>query len=230
MEMDKKHSEHLAEVDKRLAKLDQIIASVKIPAKGDKGDMPIAGIHYKVPKDGRNGRDGETPVVDYKKVAEIAVQLIPKAKDGKDAKAPTLKEILDEVKKNLKVEHIPGLKNEIETYRSQLAGKIYGKDTSIRGGGDTVSAGSGVTITNVNGVKVITAAGGFTQLAATETPNGVLTVFTFASATAQPSFVVSDNVIMKAVTKSGKVNWTWNAGAKTATMTVAPAEDILAIV
>lgn len=71
---------------------------------------------------------------------------------------------------------------------------------------------------------------GFTQLASTETPNGTLTVFTFAAATAQPSFIISDSAMMKATTKSGTVNWTWNAGAKQATMTIPPNEDITAIV
>ena len=72
--------------------------------------------------------------------------------------------------------------------------------------------------------------GGLTQLSSTETPDGITTVFTFSTASAQPSFVVSDNVLMKATTKSGTVNWTWNAGAKQATMTIAPVDDIFAIV
>ena len=68
--------------------------------------------------------------------------------------------------------------------------------------------------------------GGFTTLQPTETPNGVLTVFTFSTATGQPTFIVSDNAMMQAVTKSGTVNWTWNNGALQATMTIPPQDDI----
>lgn len=71
--------------------------------------------------------------------------------------------------------------------------------------------------------------GGFTTLAPTETPNGSLQVFTFPSATAKPTFIISDNAMMQATTKSGTVNWTWNAGLKQATMTIAPQDDIVAI-
>lgn len=71
--------------------------------------------------------------------------------------------------------------------------------------------------------------GGFTTLAPTETPNGIRTVFTFATATSQPTFIVSDNAMMQATTKSGTVNWTWNSGSKQATMTIPPIDDIVGI-
>lgn len=71
--------------------------------------------------------------------------------------------------------------------------------------------------------------GGLTEISATETPNGVITVFTFPSATAQPSFIISDNVMMKATTASGTVNWTWNSGTLQATLTIAPTNDIRAL-
>lgn len=74
------------------------------------------------------------------------------------------------------------------------------------------------------------AGGGFTTLTATETPNGTLKVFTFSGASAQPSFIISDNVMMQATTKAGTVNWTWSSGPKQATMTIAPIDDILGIV
>jgi len=82
--------------------------------------------------------------------------------------------VIEDLKKNLKVEHIPGLKSEIDSYRNQLAGKAYGRDTWARGGGDTVLAGSGVTIsTNSDGNKVI-AASSSTSFADNETPTGLI--------------------------------------------------------
>lgn len=70
---------------------------------------------------------------------------------------------------------------------------------------------------------------GFTTLVPTETPNGVITVFTFPTATGQPTFIISDNAMMQAVTKSGTINWTWNNGALQATMTIPPVDDIIGI-
>lgn len=78
-------------------------------------------------------------------------------------------------------------------------------------------------------VSNIGSGGGFTTLSPTETPNGSLTVFTFSAATSQPTFIVSDNAMMQAITKSGTVNWAWNNGAKQATMTIPPVDDIIGI-
>lgn len=165
-------------------------------------------------------------IIDHKKIAKEVVKLVPVATP------PTLEEILEGIKKHLTVEHIPGLKNEITSYRSQLAGKKYGVDTWVRGGGDIVLAGTNVTISDVAGKKVISASGGsgFTTLDATETPDGNITVFTFSLASAKPTYIVADGVWTKATGKNGQVNWTWNAGAKKATMNVAPLSDIYAVV
>lgn len=70
---------------------------------------------------------------------------------------------------------------------------------------------------------------GFTTLLPTETPNGARTTFTFATATGQPTFIVSDNALMQATTKSGTINWTWNGGLTQATMTIPPQDDIIGI-
>lgn len=245
------HNRFMATVEAKLRHLDGLIEQAKTIQKGDKGDNapgPVAGVDYPIPKDGTSvdhdkvvadvlkkvptPKDGNSPTVDYKKIIKAVLPLLPKPDKPKDGKAPTMKEIMDEIKKTLKVEHIPGLSNEIASYRSQLAGKAYGRDTLVRGGGDTVAAGSNITISNSNGVKTISSSGGsgFTELTATETPNGSTTVFTFAAAASQPSYVVSDNVWMKATSKAGTVNWTWNNGTKKATMTVPPVDDLYAIV
>ncbi len=71
--------------------------------------------------------------------------------------------------------------------------------------------------------------GSFTVIPATETPDMSNTIFTFPTATAQPSFIISDNALMRPVTASGDVNWTWNNVLKQATLSVPPNEDIVAI-
>ena len=88
----------------------------------------------------------------------------------------------------------------------------------------------GATITRNNDtVTIIPGAGSLTALQATETPDGNQTVFTFSAATAQPSYIRADNVLLKPTSKSGTVNWTWNSGTKQATLTVPPQDDIEAI-
>lgn len=147
----------------------------------------------------------QPPVVDHAAIADAAVT---KALSSK----------------KLTIEHVDGLGKTLEGLTQFL------KRGGFRGGGGNVLAGSNVTITaNADGSQTISSSGGgsgFTALVATETPNGALTVFTFAAAAVQPSYIVSDNVWMKAVTKSGTVNWTWNGGLKRATLSVPPQDDI----
>lgn len=68
--------------------------------------------------------------------------------------------------------------------------------------------------------------GGFTSLPATGTVDGSNQSFTF---TQLPTYIVSDHLWYTATNKSGTTNWTWNAGALTATMTVPPVEDIFGV-
>ncbi len=69
-----------------------------------------------------------------------------------------------------------------------------------------------------------------TVLPMTETPNGILKVFTIPGATAKPSYIVVDNAWERATTVAGTVNWTWNAGLKQITLSVPATDDIFAIV
>ncbi len=94
-------------------------------------------------------------------------------------------------------------------------------------------AGTGMTVSHSTkqGRNDITFASGSTApLTPTETPDGNLAIFTFAAALAQPSFIISDGVYMQATSKAGTTNWTWNAGAKQATLTIPPTDDILGII
>lgn len=97
--------------------------------------------------------------------------------------------------------------------------------------------GTNITITHNtasgrNDITISSSGGsGSTPLVAMETPDGNRTVFTFSAAIAKPSYIYSDNVRMAATGKDGvTVNWSWNSGAKQATMTVAPSTDIEGVV
>ena len=144
-----------------LAEIQRINALPK-GAKGDKGDQGNPG------KDGKDGKDGETPIrgkhyftsADIETLSQYIIKKIKLPEDGKDAvvdHSALAKEIVEKIVKEnvIEVEHIKGLRSEIDSYRNQLALKQAGQ----HGGGDTVSAGSGISITNVNGTKQISATG-----------------------------------------------------------------------
>jgi hypothetical protein len=127
----------------------------------------------------------------------------------------------------------------IDEFEKRIASKII--VPTNQGTGIATSTGNiarfqwlkftGATVTQDSDTATITiAGGGFTALQSTEIPDGTITVFTFPTATAQPSYIRSDNVLMKATSKSGTVNWTWSSGAKQATLTVPPQDDIEAVV
>lgn len=196
-----------------------------------------AGIHEKIQSvakgpqgvqgvEGRPGRDGVSPEIDYERIIKGVTSYIPKPKDGKDGKdgsAPTAEEIIGMLFSPDRLELQKLVEMRLDPHVQNLRRLV------MRGGGDTVAAGTGVTITQSNGVKTISASG-VSTLTSTETPNGSRTAFTFASATAQPSYIVADNVWYRATTKSGTVNWTWNSGTKQATLTIPPTDEIFAIV
>lgn len=226
--MKREHEAKLAELDKAMSQVHHLATVVH---KGEPGkDAPpvdVSAIVNHIQSNIRVPKDGISPVVDEVKIAKLAALYVPKPKDGKDAMDIDHEVIAEKAvellkKKKLKLEHIgdfkDGLEQTMRPIRSLMAG--------FRGGGDTVSAGSNITITNVGGSKVISSTGGsgFTQLTATETPNGSRTAFTFAAASAQPTYLVVDNVWMKAIAKSGTVNWTWLGTV--ATLTIPPNDDI----
>lgn len=119
----------------------------------------------------------------------------------------------------LKTEHIDGLEQTMNAFRSQL-GRGY-----LHGGGTTVAAGTNITLVkNANGTTTINASGGggFIILNTASTVDGSNQTFVFSTATAQPTFIVSDGVYFTALDNNGNTQWSWNSGTKTVTLTVPP--------
>lgn len=129
-----------------------------------------------------------------------------------------------------------------ELYK-ELGKYEYGSTLNVLGNGTAVGFTGAINFKNGTGTTVTTSlnrqgyvdveidlTGGFSTLSSTETPNDIIQVFTFAAATAKPSFIVSDGAMMRATAKDGTVNWTWSNPLKQATMTIPPSDDIVAIV
>jgi hypothetical protein len=235
-----------AKTDAAIARLDKRVSELK---DGDDAE-PLD--HEQVVKDVlagiRQPEDGETPVIDYGRIAQEAAALIPPPKDGIDADVKAiLAQVLAEIDKRVPLlgdALRAGLEAHVKDTVAQQAPYWSGGNAAVavmQSGTLKAHAaptldfkGAGAPTVSVDSVGVthldFAASAGFTTLAATETPNGSATVFTFSSATAQPSFIVADNVWLRATTKSGTVNWTWNGGTKKATLTIAPQDEIFAIV
>jgi len=167
-----------------------------VSIKGDKGDTGPVG------PQGEQGIQGEK--------GDRGVQG-PRGSDGKDGKngkdgkdgkdgqnsiTPDVSAVVDLVLKKIadgdtiKPEHVKGLPKTLNELITHL--RLGG----FRGGGGSTSSGSG-----------------FTTIAATETPNGTLKVFSFGTHTTQPSFLLVDGAFMPATTN--QANWTWASNAAT---------------
>jgi len=244
--------------EKFIAKMEEMdgLINKKVWPKGDKGDRGEKGLKGDKGDKGDDGKDGY--VFSREEILGIVKPIIPKIKETKTVitdshidqitekvskkikfPSPTivkneldienLLSLLDKAPKGkkLRIDFIEGLEQTIQSLSSQITSKGY-----LHGGGiSKLVEGANVTITdNGNGSFTITSAGGsFTELAATETPNGMLKVFTFPTASAKPSFIISDGVWLQATSKAGDVNWTWNAGTLKATMAIPPSSDIIGI-
>lgn len=224
----------------------EAISAAKAAHKGDKGDQGepavvdyaaiVSEVLRRIPRP-QDGNDAEP--VDERGILARVLALVPPPEKGEPGEPGLAAEVDHDqlaeamlakiAERKIPAEHVDGIGKIMERHWQRIRGQF---PSGFSGGGDVVVAGSNVTITRLtNGQRQISASSGsLTTLAATETPNSVLTVFTFASAAAQPSYIRADNVWMKATSASGTVNWTWNAGAKQATMAVAPQDDIEAIV
>jgi len=119
-------------------------------------------------------KDGETPIVDYDKIIEEAVEKL-------------------KADKKLDWRDIGGLENELSSYRNQLARKQAGQ----HGGGTTVSAGTNITLTPLpNGTTRIDATGGSGSGTVTDvsvvSANGL--AGTVANSTTTPAITLSTTV------------------------------------
>lgn len=162
--------EKMNEIDVVLQKLSSIDFT------GESGPMPVAGIDFPIPENGKDGvspdkneivkevlknirqpKDGETPIVDEEKIVKKVLAKIPKIEVPKAQKVDPqdiidkVFELLDNGKKKLSTKHIGDFTNGLE----QTIAPIRSLAAGFRGGGDTVEAGTGVSITVVNGKKVI---------------------------------------------------------------------------
>lgn len=174
--------------------LERVLEQMPQPAKVDMEGM-IETAKQRVLAEIPTPKDGDSP--DPETIVGRVLELIPKPKEIKplaidhEKIADLVVEKISKGKK-LKIEHVAGLKEEVASYRNQLAGKVYGRDTWARGGGDTVVAGTNVSFTkDANGNKVINATGGSsaTPLTPTGTIDGSNLIF---GTTGQPSSVIAD--------------------------------------
>lgn len=230
------------ELKQARAQVEETIRAAQTIAKGDKGDpaepIDLDLLARKValliprPADGVDGDPGESADEDaiQARLYDKLVQALPppeKGEPGVPGVSPEIdhEELADTLIEKLKsdkpltVEHIGGLKEQMDKYWQQVHKRFA--SGVVSGGGDSVTAGTNVTITTVNGRKVISASSGsgFSELTATGTVNGVNAAFTF---TQQPSYIVADGVWMK-------VNHGWTWSSPTATLTVAPVDTIYGV-
>ncbi len=169
------------------------------------------------------------PIIDLEGIAAHVMRQIPKPAKPLEIDHEKLAEALMKgiIKgKKLKMEHIDGLSEEIAVQRNQLAGKVYGRDTLVRGGGDTVAAGSGISIaTDANGKKVITSTvTGLTIIAISGTIDDSNKIFTAAS---EPTLLnINGSFYQKT---GGNITWTYLAGTITLSSAIGTGGSIFGV-
>ena len=106
-------------------------------------------------------------------------------------------------------------------------------DRNSRGSLTAVSTVDSKTIVRltadpITGALLVSTSGSFSGsvLTPTGTVNGVNAAFVFTSL---PVYIVSDHAWYAQTNSNGTTNWTWNAGALTATMTIPPTEDLFGV-
>ncbi len=183
---------------------------------------PVYGTDYHDGADGVNGTNGLD--ADEDRIIQSVLQKIPKPKDGISPK------IQDIVKETIK--HLSGLKGNdrpsLKMFREadDLIGTVSLHKNIMRNmpksliDGDQRWGGHGGS----------SSGGGFTILPTTVVPNGSTQVFTFLTATAQPSLICIDGAFTPAVDNLGATQWTWVQATQTATLiNNAPNSSIFAI-
>jgi hypothetical protein len=222
-QVDAQMSKMLFEHESRISEMDAKMDAAQ--EKIEEAQEKIASI--KNGQDGEDGADGQD--ADEQAVIDAVLKKIPKVDiSGIQQDVSAIKNNLE----NLHIDNIAGWKDSVHKL---VPGETLGatRGFALKVGGvkkglvnEVNFTGSGVVHSLVNGLPTITITGGSgaTYITPNETPNGNITVFTFPTATAQPSYIWRDGTRMKATAPSGTVNWTWNAGAKTATLSI-PAND-----
>lgn len=195
----------------------------------------------------KDGKDADEEKIKEEVIQEV-LSKIPEPEPVEEETPESVRDMLEtlEGEERLDISAIKGFDKTLEDIKNsktvRLTGGKMGVQLYVNGVKKGLAQyidivqGSNVTISDnlVNGLHTLTISStggsGFTQLSATETPDGSITVFTFSTASAQPSFLVVDNVWMKATTATGGVNWTWNNGTKKATLTIPAVDDIWGVV
>lgn len=238
------HATHLGEIEKTKSELQKKIDAQKISLLRDElGKLSSSFENYV-----KNSKNRVETRIDYRETNRLDAEIkgIAKSLEEYMKAPPKMRETkievrvdekeMKEVQKELK--HLKKLLGEVGKYEYGSSLNVFGNSNSIgftglinfKNGTNTTAV---VSINKSGGIDVeidATGGGGFTTLLPTETPNGSLQTFTFSAATAKPSFIISDNAMMRATAKNGDVNWTWNSGAKQATMTIPPTDDIVGVV
>lgn len=184
----------IARVQNEVEAINRKVRVQRTVMKGDKGDKPIAGVDYQIPKDAPRvdeealaqrivSKLRKDLSIDYEKLAKEAAKYVKPADVNHGELAGM---VLGKIQKDklLKMEHIGNFTEGMEQTLSPIRHLAAG----FRGGGDTVDAGTGISITTVNGKKVISSsATAISILTATGTIDDSNTTFTFAS---EPTAVV----------------------------------------
>lgn len=191
--------------------------------KGDRGDigpMPKAGVHFKLPRDGKDA--------DENAIVSKVLKKIRMPKDGQDGRdgldaavdyEMLVQQTAERLKnKGIEIDDIDGLRELLDGFVARMNKASNNKGGQMRGGGDIVLAGTGVTITRDSTGRSTISASGLTELDPTSgSINSVNKAFVFAS---KPTYIVVD-----AATYRENKGWTWNAGTSTATLSIAPTYD-----
>lgn len=195
----------------------------------------------------RQPKDGETPIIDYQRIAQEAAALIPTPQNGTDADVQeavrlTLPQVLAEIDKRVPLLG-DALRVGLETYAKDIVGK-----TLINGGTSAVAVmqsgtlkhqtasylnfkGSGAPTVTIgqNGVTNLDfpsggGVGNGYQAPLSGVVDGSNTVFVWA--TAPNSIVVDEGRSMRKTKSDSSTNWT---GTTTTTLAIAPTSDIYAV-
>jgi hypothetical protein len=164
----------LAEADTARDRLLALIAEIEAAdLKGEKGDQPVAGVDYQLPKDGYtpikgvdyfDGVDGRTPKTS--ELLALIQPLIPEPIPGIDGINPDIRDVLAVIKEEkLSIEDIRGLEEALHT---------ISKPKQIGGGGMSLLAGSNITITRQSGGRYTIASTGTGSTLTQETPLGTV--------------------------------------------------------